>query len=170
MKDYTELKNKDTEFITRENVYNDKIKNLNEQAQFEQKEIQKEMKNADEEFDKFLPKKKVLKFEDFSIDWNEDYYIDTNGRIDFYLVFTNKAIEIVDNYRAKLGFTDKASSTNNEVYYDAYLVYHLVDDTTKVEVIVKNSEKDSYAQYDFDIKISDTDLKKILARILLMQI
>ena len=147
MKDYTELKNKNTEFIKKEEVYGGvKAELLEEKAQLEINEIKKEMKNQKIEFDKFLPKKKVLKFKDFSINWDEDYY------------------------RAKLGFTDKAASTDNEVYYNAYLVYNLVEDTSTIQVFINHSEKDDYAQYDFDVKISDTDLKKILARILLMQI
>ncbi len=112
-----------------------------------------------------------LNFKDFDINWNEDYYCDTNGRLDFYLTCANDTpLEIIDKYRASLGFTDSPNPRLNKVYYNIYLTYNLNTDIAKIEVIVNHSEKDDYAQYDFDVEISDTDLKKILARLLLMQI
>lgn len=108
-----------------------------------------------------------LNYQDLSINWKEDFGIEDYTLNLVLEVKTDTAIEEIDSYREKLGFTDKACSSDNEVYYNLYLVYNLSINTYHVEVVVNNSEKDDYASYDFDLEISESDLRSILASCLL---
>lgn len=108
-----------------------------------------------------------LNFQDLSINWKEDFGIE-DYTLNLVLEAQNDTvIDTIDKFREEKGFTDKACSSDNEVYYNLYLVYNLSINTYHVEVVVNNSEKDDYASYDFDLEISENDLRSILASCLL---
>ena len=108
-----------------------------------------------------------LNYQDLKINWKEDIDI-TDYTLTLALECENdNAIDTIDKFREEKGFTDKASSSDNEVYYNIYLVYSLAINTYHVEVFVNNSEKDDYASYNFDLEISESDLRSILASCLL---
>lgn len=108
-----------------------------------------------------------LNYQDLKINWKEDFDID-DCVLDLVLEAQNgTAIDTIDEFREEKGFTDKAGSSDNDVYYNIYLIYNLAINTYHVEVVVNNSEKDDYASYDFDLEISESDLRSILASCLL---
>lgn len=104
-----------------------------------------------------------LNYQDLKINWKDDIDI-TDYTLTLALECENdNAIDTIDKFREEKGFTDKACSSDNEVYYNLYLVYSLAINTYYVEVVVNNSEKDDYASYDFELEISESDLRSILA-------
>jgi hypothetical protein len=108
-----------------------------------------------------------LNYQDLKINWKEDIDI-TDYTLTLALECENdNAIDTIDIFRAERGYNDKASSSNNDVYYNIYLVYSLAINTYHVEVFVNNSEEDDYATYDFELEISESDLRSILASCLL---
>ena len=108
-----------------------------------------------------------LNYQDLKINWKDDIDI-TDSILTLALECENdNAIDTIDKFREEKGFTDKASSSDNDVYYNIYLVYRLVINAYHVEVVVNNSEKDNYASYDFDLEISESDLMSILSSCLL---
>ena len=110
---------------------------------------------------------KKLNYQDLKINWKDDIDI-TDYTLTLALECENdNAIDTIDKFREEKGFTDKASSSDNEVYYNLYLVYSLAINTYHVEVFVNNSEEDDYATYKFELEISESDLRSILASCLL---
>lgn len=104
-----------------------------------------------------------ISYKDIIIDWKEE--VDFKDTLATYVVLLgDKAIEQIDNYRKSLGFTDAAGSSDNDVYYNGYLEYDL--DTQKINfyVVVNNSEKDDFIQYDFKVDITENDLISILTQ------
>ncbi len=108
-----------------------------------------------------------LNYQDLKINWKDDIDI-TDYTLSLALECENdNPINTIDSFRVEKGFTDKASSSDNDVYYNLYLVYNLTTNTYHVEVTINNSEKDDYASYEFELEISDNDLRSILASCLL---
>jgi hypothetical protein len=108
-----------------------------------------------------------LNYQHLKINWEADIDI-TDYTLSLELECVNgNAIDTIDKFREEQGFTDKAGSSDNEVYYNLYLVYSLAINTYHVEVFVNNSEEDDYATYDFELEISESDLRSILASCLL---
>ena len=111
-----------------------------------------------------------LCFKDFEIDWNEDFDIE-GSNINYYLVSVNDTpINLIDKFRKNLGFVDGAGDSDNDVYYNFYLEFDLVNNTSKISVVVNNSENDDYAEYTFDLDITDENKIKILSKSLLMTV
>ena len=108
-----------------------------------------------------------LNYQHLKINWEADIDI-TDYILSLELECVNdNAIDTIDKFREEKGFTDKASSSDNEVYYNLYLVYSLAINTYHVEVFVNNSEEDDYATYKFELEISESDLRSILASCIL---
>ncbi len=104
-----------------------------------------------------------LNYNDLKIRWEDDIDITDHTLTLVLECAKDKVINIIDKFREEKGFTDKASSSDNEVYYNLYFVYDLATNSYHVEVVVNNSEKDDYTLYEFGLEISDSDLKSILA-------
>jgi hypothetical protein len=103
------------------------------------------------------------------INWKED--IDIDGQtINYVLTPCDNDIRFVDRIRKELGYTDLASSTDNDVYYNFYLEINLATDERVVKVIVNNGEKDDYAEYEFECDIYHERFEKILRKTLLKMI
>lgn len=108
-----------------------------------------------------------LNYNNLKVNWEEDVDI-TDCTLCLVLECINdKAINIIDKFREEKGFLDGANSSDNDVYYNLYLLYNLTANDYCVEVIVNNSEKDDYASYEFELEISDSDLRSILTSCLL---
>lgn len=100
------------------------------------------------------------------INWKED--IDINdSTINYVLNPGDNDIDFIDKVRKELGYTDSASSTDNEVYYNFYLEINLETNERIVKVIVNNSEKDDFAEYEFECSIYYETFEKILRKTLL---
>ena len=111
-----------------------------------------------------------LCYKDFEIEWNEDFNFE-GSNINYYLVSVNDTpINLIDKFRENLGFNDGAGDSDNDVYYNFYLEFDLVNNTSKISVVVNNSEKDDFAEYTFDLDITDESKIKILSKTLLMTV
>ena len=110
-----------------------------------------------------------LCFKDFKIDWNEDFEFE-GSNVNYYIEIVNdNPINLVDKYRENLGFDDGAGD-NNDVYYNFYLDFDLVNKVGKVSVVVNHSLCDDYAEYTFDVELTNEEIIGILSKSLLMTV
>lgn len=116
---------------------------------------------------KIDPKKYYFCYGGQKINWKED--IDINdSTINYALTPQDCDIKFIDKIRAKeFGYTDSASSTDNEVYYNFYLEINLMTNERIVKVIVNNSEKDDFAEYEFECNMHYETFEEILRKTLL---
>ena len=102
----------------------------------------------------------------FEIDWNEDIDVNDNS-VNYVLISNTDNIKFIDDFRKLYGHTDMALSTDNDVYYNFYLELDLKVRKHTIKVVVNNSEKDDFKEYEFECHISDHPYEEILERTLL---
>ena len=98
----------------------------------------------------------------FSI-YDGQWYSDTE--ISFILDDeTGELIDRVDEIRRELGYKDLVSDSDNDVYYNFYLLYRPADSYIKVTATCNNGEEDDWHSYELPMDKDSMDILRKMAK------
>ncbi len=103
-----------------------------------------------------------MRFENIEL---EELILDADWNGTYYVPATEELVEIMNDIRSGLGYTDLVSAEyDNEVYYDFYLEFNTKDKWITLQGECAHGEKDDYVWYD--ILLTDEETTMLLYKII----
>ena len=70
----------------------------------------------------------------------------------FYIPSTDELIDLTDNIRKRLGYTDLVGSgDDNDVYYNFYLIFDTLKEKVKLQASCNHGKEDDWLSYDIQL-------------------